>query len=152
MTEEPMPTTGGTTERRSVLRWLIRGFLSLWAIGGAALGVSFLKLPGDERRPGRGRVRCGRLDEMAIGDARIVRHGSEPLIVVRASETEVVALSAICTHLRCVLQWDRDTATILCPCHAGSFDRTGNALSGPPNRPLDRLRSEVRAGEIIVHT
>ena len=152
MTEQPKPAPANPRARRSVLHWLIRGFLSLWAIGGAALGVSFLKLPGDERRPGRGRVQCGRFDGLAIGDARFVRHGAEPLFVVRASETEVVALSAICTHLHCVLQWDRETGTILCPCHAGSFDRTGNVLSGPPNRPLDRLRSEVRAGEIIVHT
>lgn len=136
--------------RRVALRWLIRGFLSLWAVGGAFLGISFLRLPGTERRPGRGRVNCGPLQTLAVGEARFVRHGEQPIFVVRASEKEVVAMSAVCTHLRCILKWDQGTGTFLCPCHAGSFDRGGNVLSGPPNRPLARHRAEVRSGEIVV--
>lgn len=139
-------------ERRTVLRWLIRGFLSLWALGAAALGLSFLKAPSSEHRAGRGRIRCGSLSTLAIGEARFIRHGTDPLFVLRISEDEVIGLSAICTHLRCVLDWDRSTATFVCPCHRGSFDRTGNVLSGLPSRPLDRLRAEVRADEIIVQS
>lgn len=138
-------------ERRTVMRWLIRGFLSLWGLGAAAVGVSFLKAPETERRPSEGLVRCGPLSSLAPGEARLVRHGVAPLFVVRASETQVLALSATCTHLRCVLRWNQPTETFLCPCHAGSFDRDGNVLSGPPNRPLPQYPAEVRAGEIVVH-
>jgi cytochrome b6-f complex iron-sulfur subunit len=145
MDQQPM-------ERRTALRWLIRGFLSLWGVGAAAMGISFLKAPSEERRPGEGLVRCGPIESLAVGDARLVRHGAEPLFVVRATETQVVALSAICTHLRCVVTWDRSKKNFLCPCHAGAFDGTGNVLSGPPNRPLPHYTAEVRAGEIIVHT
>ena len=133
-----------------MLRWMVRGFLSLWGLGAAGVGISFLKAPESSERPGENKVRCGPLSTLPVGSARFVRHGTEPLFVVRDSETEVIALSANCTHLRCVLQWDDATRTIRCPCHAGSFDRTGNVLSGPPPRPLKSYPAEVRADEIVV--
>lgn len=136
--------------RRTALRWLIRGFLSLWGFGAAALGVAFLRSPSPERRPGERLIRCGPFASLAPGEARFVRHGSEPFFVVRASETEVLALSAICTHRRCVLEWSPATRTLVCPCHAGAFDRAGNVLSGPPPRPLQRYAAEVRGDEVIV--
>jgi len=97
-------------------------------------------------------VKCGAFSTLRVGDARFIRHGTEPFFVVRATDTQVLALSAICTHLRCVLEWDESSNSILCPCHDGAFDRNGNALSGPPTRPLRQYRAEVRADEIIVHT
>jgi Rieske Fe-S protein len=139
------------TGRRAALQWLIRGFLSLWGLGAAGVGISFLRAPEADRRPSEGLVRCGPLSTLQVGSARFVRHGTQPLFVLRASETEVTALSAICTHLRCVLSFDAATGTILCPCHAGSFDRGGNVLSGPPSRALKQYQAEVRADEIVVH-
>ena len=143
--------TEGSAGRRGVLRWLSRGFLSLWGIGATAVGVSFLKVPSSERRPGERIVRCGPISSLPVGRARFVRHGSEPLFVVRVSESEIVALSAICSHLRCVLKWSDETVGFLCPCHAGAFDQQGNVLSGPPNRPLRRYEAQVRGDEIVVH-
>ncbi|HZI93941.1 MAG TPA: Rieske (2Fe-2S) protein [Patescibacteria group bacterium] len=137
--------------RRSALRWLIGGFLSLWGLGAAAVALSFLRAPTSARRAGEGQVRCGSFSGLPVGAARLVRHGAEPLFVLRVSDTEALALSAVCTHLRCVLTWDDAKKTILCPCHAGSFDRNGNVLSGPPTRALRQFAAEVRADEILVH-
>jgi len=148
------PQGGGVKapERRAVLGWLIRGFLSLWALGAAAVGAAFLKAPEEEKRPSEGLVRCGSFSALAVGEARLVRHGSNPLFVVRVSDTQVLALPAVCTHLRCILKYDLQTQTFLCPCHNGAFDRNGNVLSGPPTRPLAPYRAEIRADEVVVHT
>jgi cytochrome b6-f complex iron-sulfur subunit len=143
--------TKSSTGRRTFLGWLSRGFLSLWGLGAAAVGISFLKAPGAEERPSERMVRCGAFSSIPVGGARFVRHGAGPLLVVRVSESQVQAFSAICTHLRCVLEWDDGTRTILCPCHAGAFDRHGNVLAGPPTRPLREYAAEVRADEVIVH-
>jgi cytochrome b6-f complex iron-sulfur subunit len=142
--------TGEGLPRRGALGYLIRGFLSLWGLGAAAVGISFLKAPAAERRPTEGVIRCGPFAALAVGEARFVRHGSEPFYVVRVSETQVLALPAVCTHLRCVLKWDRPSQSFLCPCHDGAFDRQGNVLSGPPRRPLVPYRAEVQGGEIVV--
>lgn len=142
---------GPGQERRSALRWLIGGFLSLWGLGAAGLAISFLRAPMSGRRAGEALVRCGSFSELPVGAARFIRHDSDPLFVLRVSDTEVLALSAVCTHLRCILTWDESKKTILCPCHAGSFDRNGNVLSGPPSRTLRQFAAEVRADEILVH-
>jgi Rieske Fe-S protein len=54
--------------------------------------------------------------------------------------------------MRCIIEWNRDTRTFLCPCHAGAFDRGGNVLSGPPKRALTQYPAEIRADEIVVRT
>ncbi len=149
---ESMGTLGDPVERRTALTWLIRGFLSLWGLGAAALGAAFLKAPSSERRPEEGLIRCGPLSALGVGDARLVRHGTQPLYVVRTSATEVIAISAVCTHMRCIIKWSQETRTFLCPCHAGAFDRNGTVLSGPPKRALPQYAAEVRADEIVVRT
>jgi len=149
---EPVSHVPADAGRRRALGWLVGTFLSLWGFAAAGVGILFLKAPEKERSPVAAQVRCGALTGLPVGHARFFPHGAEPLILVRESDTEVVALSAICTHMRCVLQWDPEGRSIRCPCHDGSFDRHGNVLSGPPSRPLPRYACEVRAGEIIVRT
>ena len=144
------PPPDGPAGRRTALRWLMGGFMSLWGLGAAGLSLSFLRAPTGERRPSQGLVRCGPLESLQVGSARFIRHGEEPLIVVRASEDHIVALSAVCTHLRCILRWDSAAQGIVCPCHDGRFDRNGNTLSGPPTRALRQYPAEVQAGEIVV--
>ncbi|MGE5176397.1 MAG: ubiquinol-cytochrome c reductase iron-sulfur subunit [Hyphomicrobiales bacterium] len=139
-------------ERRKILVWLSRAFLALWVPTAGAVAASFMKAPSNEMRPGERLLSAGTLSSLAIGEARMVRHGELPVFVVRIGETQVVAVSAICTHLRCVLQWRRDSSTFRCPCHDGSFDKTGNVLSGPPKKPLPQYPTEIRGDEIVVHT
>lgn len=140
------------TERRKALIWLGRAFLALWVPAGGAMVASFLKAPSNETRPGERMVSAGKLSTLPIGEARLVRHSDQPIFIVRLGESQVLAVSAICTHMRCVLQWKHENSTIACPCHGGAFDKTGNVLSGPPKRPLQQFRAEIRADEIIVHT
>ena len=143
---------GADLERRGALIWLGRAFLALWVPAAGAVAASFLKAPSSERRPGERRLNCGTLSTLAVGEARFVRHGAEPLFVVRLGEAKVLAVSAICTHVRCVLRWNRENGTFLCPCHDGAFDKTGNVLSGPPKKPLRQYPADIRSDEIIVYT
>lgn len=138
--------------RRTALGWLVKGFLSLWALAAGVVGIAFLKAPEKEKRPAEGIVRCGKFSTLGIGEARFVRHGTEPLYVIRVSEAQVLALPAICTHLRCVLKWNRTRQTFDCPCHNGAFDKNGNVLSGPPTRPLAPYRAEIQADEVVIRT
>ena len=139
-------------ERRGVLIWLSRAFLALWVPAAGAMVTSFLKAPSTEMRPGERQLRGGKLSSLGIGEARLVRHSDEPVYVVRISDAQVLAVSAICTHMRCVVKWKRDNSTFQCPCHDGAFDKSGNVLSGPPKKPLRQYPAEIRADEIIVHT
>jgi Rieske Fe-S protein len=139
--------------RRGALRWLARIFLSLWGVGFIAVVLAFLKPPRAraDRAGGERTLRAGALDTLPVGDGMMVRHGDKPLLVIRPRPDQLVVLSGICTHRRCVLRWDRERLAVVCPCHAGAFDIKGNVVSGPPNEPLAQFRAEVRGGEIYVH-
>lgn len=138
----------GRETRRQFLRGLSRAFLGLWALGGAGVVAAYMQPR--EHAEGGGLVRVGSLDELRIGDARLMRHGAKPFFVVRTSESNVVALSAVCTHVRCILSFDRDRRTIVCPCHDGKFNLRGDVMSGPPPRPLPTFEVTLRAGEVYV--
>ena len=151
-----LPTAGGapggpgdTTSRRHFLTWLSRAFLGLWALGG--VGVVTTYMGSSESSEGGGRVvRVGPLDALRIGEIRLIRHGVTPFFVIRTNESSVLALSAVCTHVRCILNVDREHRTIVCPCHEGRFDLKGNVLSGPPPRSLPSYEVSMRAGEVFV--
>lgn len=140
---------GAASDRRGFLTWMSRVFLGLWAVGGGAAIAAYMRPP--EKHDSTERVvRVGLVDDFRIGEARMVRHGVTPFFVVRLDEARIVAVSAVCTHVRCILGFDRDKKTIVCPCHDGRFDLSGNVLSGPPQRPLPTYSVSVRAGEIFV--
>jgi Rieske Fe-S protein len=67
---------------------------------------------------------------------KIVRFGAEPVIVVRASDTDFRAFTATCTHLDCIVEYRKDKQAIWCNCHNGQYDLTGRHVAGPPPRPL----------------
>jgi len=70
--------------------------------------------------------------------------------ILPSRRIEVIAFSAVCTHLTCNVLYESDTETIFCPCHNGRFDLSGNVLSGPPPAPLESYTVEISGKEIIV--
>jgi cytochrome b6-f complex iron-sulfur subunit len=71
-------------------------------------------------------------------------------VVIRKKGGELAAFSAICTHLGCVIQWEKDKQGFLCPCHAGRYSADGAVISGPPPRPLAKLAFTVANGTVTV--
>ena len=145
------PPVESPASRRHFLTWLSRAFLSLWGLGAAGVVAAYLKAPERRERLAERLVRVGLLDQLRIGEALLVRHGLTPFYVVRLDAARVVAISAVCTHVRCILGFDRERRGLVCPCHDGRFDLAGNVLSGPPPRPLATYTVSVRAGEVFVH-
>ena len=68
-----------------------------------------------------------------------------PTIVIKRSG-KLVALSAVCTHLGCLVKWVPNEDIFFCPCHAGRFDANGVNISGPPSSPLETYNVEIDSG------
>ncbi|MCP4203198.1 MAG: Rieske (2Fe-2S) protein [bacterium] len=145
------PSGSQSPERRRFLVWLVRGFGSLWALGAAWVAAAFVQPPKGGRGLGETTLDAGTTDSLTIGQGRLVRHGRQPVWVVRTGEDAYVGMSAVCTHLHCVLDWDPERRVMDCPCHAGSFDLNGNVLSGPAPVPLERYVVETRMGRLVVN-
>jgi cytochrome b6-f complex iron-sulfur subunit len=67
---------------------------------------------------------------------KIVPFGTEPVIVIRVSDTDFRALGATCTHLDCIVEYRPELQIIWCNCHNGRYDLTGRNIGGPPPKPL----------------
>ena len=74
----------------------------------------------------------------------------ETAILVRYLDGSFYAFGQKCTHLSCPVYFDQGNQRLECPCHEGAFDaRTGDVLYGPPPRPLDMVKLDVRGnGEV----
>jgi len=53
------------------------------------------------------------------------------LIVNDAKEIENYALNAVCTHLGCVVPWNKAENKFKCPCHGSQYDKRGKVVRGP---------------------
>lgn len=71
-------------------------------------------------------------------------------VLVRTRGGGLIALSAVCSHLGCIIQWDKDKQSFICPCHGGQFSAEGVVIAGPPPRPLNRLPVSVANGSITI--
>jgi cytochrome b6-f complex iron-sulfur subunit len=75
--------------------------------------------------------------------------GGKPAVVLRHNG-ELLALSAVCTHLGCIVAFNASANTFQCPCHGGKYDREGNVIAGPPPQPLERLNIRVEDDKIVL--
>jgi cytochrome b6-f complex iron-sulfur subunit len=88
--------------------------------------------------------------EVPEGDAKFFEFDSRTAVLVRKKGGDLVALSAVCTHLGCIVQWQKEKEEFLCPCHAGRYSSDGAVLSGPPPKPLEKIPFVVSEGTILV--
>ncbi len=58
------------------------------------------------------------------------------VIIIRTGTTTYSALSNVCTHRGCTVEYDVTTTSVFCPCHGGTFDVNGNVTGGPPPSAL----------------
>jgi menaquinol-cytochrome c reductase iron-sulfur subunit len=72
--------------------------------------------------------------------------------VKRVRKDHVIAISADCSHLGCVVTWDEGQKMFNCPCHKGRFDAEGRVISGPPSAPLQRHKTRMDNGKLFLAT
>ncbi len=93
---------------------------------------------------------AGPLDRFAPGSVTAFPPGR--FYLVRLRDGGFLALHRECTHLGCTVPWDATQGRFVCPCHASSFDITGQVISAPAPRPLDFYAVRVENGIVKVDT
>ncbi len=76
---------------------------------------------------------------------KIIQFGVEPVIVVRGAEGTFRAFAATCTHLDCIVEYQKDHQRIWCNCHNGEYDLAGHVVAGPPPKPLQEYKVDLVA-------
>jgi Rieske Fe-S protein len=62
----------------------------------------------------------------------------------RDEEGIVHTVSAVCTHLGCLVNWNNAEKSWDCPCHGARFDCRGKILQGPAVTDLEIISSKVK--------
>jgi glycine/D-amino acid oxidase-like deaminating enzyme/nitrite reductase/ring-hydroxylating ferredoxin subunit len=82
-------------------------------------------------------VKRAGVDSIGPGEGRIVGDGLGQRAVYRDQDGELHALSARCTHLGCIVNWNSGDQTWDCPCHGSRFAAGGEVIMGPAVSPLE---------------
>lgn len=71
-----------------------------------------------------------------IGGAYFFDYKGDKIVVIRKSESEFVAYSAICTHQGGFLKYDEKSQQLICQLHNSKFGNDGQRISGSARQPL----------------
>ena len=128
-----------------------RKFLGKVALGGA-IGAGILAILGALREvipplaKENKKFTIGRLYDFPLNTFFLL--AAHNVFIYRDYEG-VRALSAVCTHLGCVLETAEDG--FQCPCHGSRFNDKGRVLSGPAPRSLVYFKVDVAPdGQLLV--
>jgi len=136
-------------ERRRFINFFLGGSF-LATLAAFLYPVIKYVLPPKQAEAVQKKVAAGKVGELAPNSAKIFKFGATPGILVNTQEGQLLAFSAVCTHLTCTVSFEASTGTLYCPCHNGRFDMTGNVVSGPPPRPIEVYAVEVVGEDIFV--
>lgn len=131
--------------RRDTLRFLLAGSGALFLATGALAIIGNLP-QGDNVQS----VPIARVGELAENEWRVFNFPDQYSqgILINLPGKGLVAYSDVCTHLSCAVVY-QGNGKLHCPCHNGLFDAaTGNALAGPPIRPLPLILLAIHEGTI----
>ncbi|MGI8905016.1 MAG: FAD-dependent oxidoreductase [Candidatus Sumerlaeaceae bacterium] len=71
------------------------------------------------------------------GEGAIMRRGAKKVAVYRDPMGGLHEMSAVCTHLGCIVQWNSTEKSWDCPCHGSRFGADGHVLNGPAIKGLE---------------
>ncbi|MFN2386272.1 MAG: FAD-dependent oxidoreductase [Thermoanaerobaculia bacterium] len=74
--------------------------------------------------------------EIPPGSGAVVRRGLKKIAAYRDPSGALHELSAVCTHVGCIVRWNSMEKSWDCPCHGSRFDPAGRVLNGPAISPL----------------
>ena len=136
-------------KRRHFVNYFLGGSLAATVLAFLYPIIRFI-LPPSHAEAVEKRVAAAKVGELTPNSFKIFKFGASPGILVNTQDGQIVALSAVCTHLTCTVRYESDSGTLYCPCHNGRFDLAGNVISGPPPAPLETYKVEISGEEIFV--
>lgn len=69
--------------------------------------------------------------DIAPGSGGVIKDGIKPVAVYRDASGTEHRMSAVCTHLGCIVNWNDTEKSWDCPCHGSRFGARGDVLQTP---------------------
>jgi nitrite reductase/ring-hydroxylating ferredoxin subunit len=85
------------------------------------------------------------VDEIKPGEGAIISRGTTKIAAYRDEDGKLFKRSAVCTHMGCIVKFNRLEKTWDCPCHGSRFGTDGHPINTPAFVPLAKLDEEETA-------
>jgi len=130
--------------------FLITGLGTLAAAGVGALLYPLFRYLSPTKSAGMKQRVTLQLADIPEGGAKYFELNGAAGVFVKQKGGAVTVFSAVCTHLGCIVQWQKEKNQFLCPCHGGQFSLEGVVLAGPPPKPLQKLPFVLNGDSITI--
>src|SRR5690606_3088983 len=84
------------------------------------------------------------IKEVKSGEGKTIKIEEEHVAAYRDETGKLHLVSAICTHMGCVVHWNNGEKTWDCPCHGSRFSVDGEVLEGPAYRDLAKVSDRYK--------
>jgi glycine/D-amino acid oxidase-like deaminating enzyme/nitrite reductase/ring-hydroxylating ferredoxin subunit len=81
------------------------------------------------------------LKRLSPGTGKVLEVDGNKIAAYRDEKGEIFALSPVCTHAGCIVNWNGEEKSWDCPCHGARYDIHGQVLTGPATLPLAKLEN-----------
>ena len=150
-------------ERRNIMNLILLAGGVLPAVGGLAVPYVLFFIPRTKGGGGGGLPALtkagdqvtfkGWLDSHQVGDRQLVQglKGDATYLVVDGENGKQIrdyGINAVCTHLGCVVPWNKAANKYMCPCHGSQYDQTGKVVRGPAPLSLALAHISDTAGVV----
>ena len=72
-------------------------------------------------------------------EGKLIERNGEKIGVYIDENGKIFAVKPVCTHLGCILSWNKEDKTWDCPCHGSRFDYTGKQIENPAIKDLEQV-------------
>jgi cytochrome b6-f complex iron-sulfur subunit len=73
----------------------------------------------------------------------ITKINSHEIFIYKIQDS-IAVFDAHCTHMGCILHFDKDQKIFNCPCHKSRFAIDGSLIRGPAKRDLDIIKHIIK--------
>jgi glycine/D-amino acid oxidase-like deaminating enzyme/nitrite reductase/ring-hydroxylating ferredoxin subunit len=85
------------------------------------------------------------LKRMQPGTGKLLEIDGKKIAAYRDDQGQIFALSPICTHAGCIVNWNGEEKSWDCPCHGARYDIHGKVLTGPATLSLTKIETEKKS-------
>ncbi len=78
------------------------------------------------------------------------QEGGDKIMVVNSGNGSLFAVSTVCTHMGCEVNYDEKLGHFLCPCHKSEYGLDGQNIKGPAKRPLKRYTVRTENARVVI--
>jgi Rieske Fe-S protein len=81
-------------------------------------------------------------EDVQNGSGKVVEVEGEKFAAYRDKDGQLHVVSAVCTHMKCIVNWNTSEKSWDCPCHGSRFNCEGEVIEGPAIADLYKLKND----------